>query len=120
MTTSTTIGLRVRRNLGIHITPQAASPEALGRLRGKCAHAGHSTGTRLGGARASTSGELVEDRIVRNELWLTLVEKRRICLLAAAGARHLQKRHLDMLDSWEDSIQRRLAGAWAIRHASGV
>ena len=114
MTTSTAIGRRVPSNLAIHTTHLADGQEALDRLPSEGARAGRSTGTTLGGVPNST---FAEDSIVRNELCLTLVEQRRNSVLATEWASHLKDRHLDMLDSWEASIKRRLASAWISRHS---
>lgn len=120
MTTSTAIDLSVRSHLAILIARHRDSQKALALFRSEGAHARRLTGTKTGGAAVSTSAQFVEDRIVRNELWLTLVDQRRNYVLATEIASHLQERHLDQLDSWADSIQRRLANAWDIRHRASI
>lgn len=114
MTTSTAIDRRVPNNLAIHVTHRADGQKALGWLPSGGARAGRSTGARLGGVPDST---FVEDSIVRNELCLTVIKQRRNSVLATEWPPHLQGRHLEMLDSWEASIKRKLACAWISHHS---
>ena len=97
--------------------PQLSSvdgQQALDWLPSESARAGRSTGTRLDEVRVST---FREDQIVRNELWLSRIDRRRTYLMTAEMRPFLKARHLERLDSWETSIQRRLASAWAyVRH----
>ena len=90
----------------------ADGQQAFDWLPSESARAGRSTGTRLGEVRVST---FREDQIARNEQWLTRIDRRRIYLMTAEMRPFLKARHLKMLDSWETSIQRRLASAWALR-----
>ena len=66
---------------------------------------------RLGEVRVST---FREDQIVRNELLLTRIDRRRIDMMTAEVRPFVKASHLEMLDSWETSIQRRLASAWVL------
>ena len=96
----------------LYITHLGDGQQALGWLPSESARAGRSTGTRLGEVRVST---FREDQIARNEQLLTRIGRRRIYLMKAEMQPFLKARHLEMLDSWETSIQRRLASAWALR-----
>ena len=112
MTISTAIDLRVRSNTILHITHLADGQQALGWLPSKSARAGRSTGTRRGEVRVST---FREDQIALNEQLLTRIDRRRIYLMKAGMQPFLKARNLEMLDSWETSIQLRLASAWSLR-----
>ena len=115
MTISTAIDLHVRSNTALHITHLADGQQALDWLPSESAPAGRSNGTRLGKVRVST---LLEAQIVRNEQWLTIIDRRRISITTAEMRPFLKARHLKSLDSWETSIQRRLASAWALHQAT--
>ena len=112
MTISTAIDLRVRSNTSLNITHLADGQQALDWHPSKSARAGRSTGTRLGEVDVST---LLEAQIVRNEQWLTIIDRRRISIMTAEMRPFLKARHLESLDSWETSIRRRLASNWALR-----
>ena len=114
MTISTAIDLRVRSNTSLNITHLADGQQALDWHPSKSARAGRSTGTRLGEVDVST---LLEAKIVRNEQWLTIIDRRRISIMTAEMRPFLKARHLERLDSWETSIQRRLASTWALHQA---
>lgn len=88
--------------------------QALDWLPSESARAGRSTGTRLCEVRVST---FAEDQIVRHELWLTRIDRRRIYIMSAEIRPFIKARHLQMLDSWETSIRRKLASTWAQRQA---
>lgn len=61
------------------------------------------------------TSDFTEERIVKCELRLTVVDKLRNNLLAAKLSPHIRERHVERLDALEAAIKRTSARTWALR-----